>query len=269
MNLHEIEQQIEKMTPEQKQAFLDSEIPEELAKEAAAEVAQADLENALYAYGMMTCDQEIELGEAGEDGLSKEASDEFAAAETEISALIEQGVVELGLDQIEDSAELHKVAMANAALIFEGYCDQLEKVAKAGKKMKGILAAAKKHARGLGEKAKSLGHLAKKHPGKAGMIAAGTAAAGYGAHKMMGKKASELTADEQADYTLEKQATLEIVADGIEKLAAHGKGKGAALMKHLHGLKAMGKKHGKHMAGAAAGGGAAGYMASRMSRKEK
>jgi len=273
----DLEQVIEKMSPEEQKKFLNLELPEELEKEAAAEVAEADFQNALYAYGALTADVEIESEEAGEAGLSKEASENFSAAEAEIAEAIENGYSELGLDEVESDEELHKTAMAAAALIFEGYCDQMEKVAKG--KVKGFMGAMKKHMGRAAEKAKALGSaamkhgkkgvaLVKKHPGKAGLIAAGTAAAGYGAHRMMKKKADELTAAELVDMALEKQATLDVIADGVEKLAAHGKGKGGMIAKGLKHLKAHGKKHGK-MYGAGAAGGVAGYLAGRMHKKHE
>ena len=61
----------------------------------------------------------------------------------------------------------------------------------------------------------------------------------------------------------------EDVVDGIEKLAAHGAKKGGHLAGAWKHLKGMGKKHGKHMAGAAVTGAMGGYLAHRMSKKEK
>lgn len=287
MNLQEVSAAMEKMSEEDLQAILDTEIDADLEKEASDEVAQAELENALYAYGMFKADLEVESEEAGDEGLSKEASAEFENAEKEISEAIETGVAELGLDDIEDDGELHKTAMAAATLIFEGYTDQLEKWAakskKGGKGLKGMMGAmkkklgkgldaAKKHGGKAMASAKKHGgkalQMAKKHPGKAGLLAAGAAAAGYGVKKHMDKKASELSTAEIIDLTLEKQATLNIIGDGLEKLAARGAAKGGMLAKGLAHAKGMAKKHGKHMAGAAAGAGAAGYLAGRMQKKD-
>lgn len=276
MNPAEIEQAIAKLTDEDAKKILAAEFPEELEKEASDEAAAYELQNAFYAYGAMAADLEIE-SECGE--LSKEASEEFAQCDAEITAAIEAGLVELGLDQIEDSVEFHKHAMAAATLVFEGYTDQIEKLAKKGGKEGGIVGTMKKHVGAAAEKAKALGasaakhvkgfgkHVAK-HPGKAGMIAAAGTAAGYGAHHLLHKKASELTADEMIDLTLEKQATLDVIADGIEKLAAHGGKKGAHLAGAMKHIKGFAKKHGKHGA-ISAGVGAAGYLAGRMHKKEK
>lgn len=281
MNLQELEAATEKLTDAQKQEILGMEFDAELEKEASDEVAESDLQNALYAYGMFKADVEVEAEEAGEDGLSKEASEQFEAAETEISAAIEAGVEELGLADIEDEAELHKTAMACAGIIFEGYSDQMEKWAakskKDGKGLKGMYGNMKKKVGALGEKAKGLaakGHkLVKKHPGKAGAIAAGGLALGYGAKKLMDKKASDLSASELIDLTLEKQATVEVVVEGIEKLAARGAAKAGLASKAMGHVKSLHKKHlaghGKQMAGAGAAGAGAGYLAHRMQKKDK
>jgi hypothetical protein len=276
MDLQKLSTAMEKMSEEDLQAILDTEFDAELEKEASDELAQSDLENALYAYGAYKADLEIESEEAGEDGMSKEASENFEAAETEISAAIEAGIVELGLDAIEDDVEMHKTAMSAASLIFEGYTDHMEKCAakskKDGKGLKGMYGAAKKKIGALAGKAGALG---KKH-GKAGALLAGGAALGYGgakAHEHMKKSASELTAAELVDLTLSKQATVEVVADGIEKLAARGSAKAGLLSKGLGHVKALHKKHlaghGKHMAAAGAAGAGAGYLAHRMQKKDK
>lgn len=271
----DLEQAIETMSDADKKAILNEQFDAELEKEAAAEVAETDLQNALYAYGALTADLEVQAEEAGDVGLSKEASEQFESAAAEIETAIDAGVAELGYDQIEDDAELHKVAMASAALIFEGYCDQLEKTAKVGKQIKGMYGSLKKHVGKLSEKAKDLGSkgykMAKNNPGKATAIAAGTAAAGYGAKKLMDKKASEMTGNELAELVLEKQATLDVIVDGIEKLSARGGKMGAKLMKSMGHVKAMAKKHGKkHGAKAAigAGGFAAGYMSRKLQKKD-
>lgn len=271
----DLEQVVEKMSKEDAEKFLALELPEELEKEAAAELAESEFQNALYAYGAMTADLEAQSEDAGEAGLSKEASEGFEAAEAELAAAIEDGVTELGLDECEDDVEMHKVAMASAALIFEGYCDQLEKLAK-GKFAAGAIKSVKKHFGKAVEKGKALGAAAMRH-GKAvakhpatkhSLIAAGGAAAGYGAGKLMDKKASEFTGAELADMVLDRQVTLDTIAEGIEKLAARGHGMGARLAKGMKHLKHLGKKHGMHAA-AGAGGAAAGYMAHKMRKKHE
>lgn len=284
----ELEKAIEAMSAEDKAALLAEDFGADLEKQAADEAAESDLQDALYAYGALTADIEVEAAEAGEAGLSKEASAEFTQAEEEISAAIEAGVQELGLEEIADEVEMHKTAMATAAIIFEGYCDQIEKIAakskKDGKGLKGLYESTKKHvAAGAAKAGKHIGEgvkMVKKHPGKAGMIAAGTAALGYGAHKLhehMSKKASELTAAELVELTFQKQAAMDVVVDGIEKLAAHGAKKGGMLAKGMAHVRALHKKHlaghGRHMAagaGAGAGIGAlSAHLAHRFGRKEK
>ncbi len=288
----DLEQIIENLTDAQKEAILSEELPAEIEKEAAAEVAEADLQNAFYAYGALQADMEIEAEE--NDGLSKEASERFDSATSEIEAAIDQGVQELELDQIEDTVEMHKVAMASAALIFEGYCDQMEKLAKGGKgfmpKVKGVAKTVKKHFMKGVEKAKELGEsgveMAKKH--KTPLIGAASAAAGYGAgrlHAAHKKEASELVSDPNfldilTEAVLEKQAAADVIVEGIEKLAARGKHKAGMLAKAMHGVKAFHKKHLAPHAGktkvvgthalAAGAGGLGGYMAHKMKhRKEK
>jgi hypothetical protein len=288
MDLQKIAEAMDKMSKEDLQAILDTEFDSELEKEASDNLAQADLENALYAYGAYQADLEVMSEEAGEEGLSKEASAEFETADQEISEAIESGIVELGLDNIEDDVELHKTAMMAATLIFEGYTDQMEKWAKeskkAGKGLKGLYGAVKKRVGHVAEKAKEhamkagkhAGKLAKKHGGKAGLVAGGAALAygGMKAHEHMKKQSSELTAGELVDLTLSKQAAVEVIADGIEKLAARGAGKAGMLAKGMGHVKAFHKKHlaghGKHMAAAgAAGAVGGGLLAHRMAKKDK
>jgi hypothetical protein len=273
MNIAEIEAKIEQMSEADRQALLATEFPEELEKQAEAELAENDLADAFYAYGAMTADLEIEACEAGEAGLSKEASAEFEAADQEISAAVEAGLIALGLDQIEDDVELHKQAMAAAAIIFEGYTDQIEKVAVKGGKEKGLVASVKGHVGAAATKAskavKGFGKHVAKHPGKAGMLGAAGMAAGYGVGRLAHKKeASAVTVEELIDLTLQKQATLDIIADGIEKLAAHGGKKGKHLATVLKKVKGFGKHHGAHIGAAGAAGGAAGYLAGRMGKKK-
>lgn len=258
MNQAEIEKLVAGLSEEQVQQLMDLEVPEEIEKEAADEAASQDLQDALYAYGAFQADLEVEAEAAGEAGLSKEASADFAEAEQEIAQAIEAGVQELGLDQIEDEAELHKQAMAAATLIFEGYTDQLEKVAAKGGKLKALAAMVRK--RGRAASKKIYVHVGKHK--NAYLRNAATGALGYGAGRMMQKKASELTAQELVELTLQKQAAVDVVCEGVEKLAAH------AVKKALKAAKALGKKHGKTV-GIGAGAGLAGYVAGRMGKKDK
>jgi hypothetical protein len=278
MNLQEA---MEKMSEEELQTILDTEFDPELEKQAAAEVAQADFIDALYAFGAMTADQEVEAAQDG--GLSKEAQEKFASAEAEIAAAIEQGAQEIGLADMEDEIELHKQAQAAAAVIFAGYCDQLEKIAEGEPgKMKKMYESAKGKAKELYGKAK--GHVSNA-AGKAGAhlkankgsYYAGAAglALGAGAHalaKRHEKKASEMSVEELTGEVLLKMDVVDVVDEGIEKCASIG-AKAMDKMKALGaGVKAHAKKHGKTY-GIGAGGAAAGAMGShlmhRRSKKDK
>jgi hypothetical protein len=258
MTQEEIEKVIAGMSEADQKALLATEFPEEIEKEAAAEAAQGDLVDALYAYGALTADIEVNSAE-GE--LSKEASAEFEAADTEISEAVEAAIEATGLDQMEDEAEMHKHAQAAAAVIFEGYVDQMDKLAKIDmdKARKGAKALGKR-LHGAGKSA--WGHI-KKHKG-AYMAGAGGAALGAGGAAVknhMDKKASDLSKTEMAYAVIEQQNVMEVVADGVEKLAAKA-GKLGKAWKHV---KAFAGKHKHHAAagGAGAAGAMAGYMAAR------
>lgn len=265
MNQAEIEKLVAGLSEEQKQQLLAIEVPEEIEKEAADEAATQDLQDALYAYGAFQADLEVEAEAAGDAGLSKEASSEFAEVEQEIAQAIETGVQELGLDQVEDESELHKQAMAAATIIFEGYTDQLEKVAAKGGKLKALAAMVGKKGKAAAGKVRGAAAKAGKHVAKnkkAYLAGAATGALGYGAGRMHEKKASELTAQELVELTLQKQDAVDLVCEGVEKLAAH------AVKKALKAAKSLGKKHGKTV-GVGAGAGLAGYVAGRMGKKDK
>jgi hypothetical protein len=279
MNLFELAEAAEKLTDAQKQEILGTDLGADLEKEASAEVANADFEAALYAYGAFKADLEVESAIAGETGLNKEASAHFEAAEQELSAAIEAGAQELGLDEIENDADLHKTAMACAAMIMHGYADQMEKMAgmkeKAGAAGK-WLADKARHYRGkavsgakhVGGKAKDLG---KKHGRHAAMVAGG-AALGYGAREAkerMHKKASELTAGELIDMALDRQVTIEVIEEGIDKLANWSAKIGEGATKAKNAVMGAAKAHGGKAA-LVAGGAGAGYLAHKMrSKKEK
>jgi hypothetical protein len=230
--------EIEKMTDAEKQALLNTQFPEELEKEAAAELDTSLLADALYSYGWLQAQRAL----ADVDGLDKVAADDLKAheqAEEEVAEQIEACLQSLGTHVNEDDAELHKEAQVCAALIFDGFSDCIEQgcmdkeaasamAAKAGKMaMKGLhkmKAAGKK----VGKKA--LG-LAKKHGGKAALFGGGAAAAKL--HSAMSKESGALTPEQlveiASDVALEKQATITVIEDGINKLAAKGAHKGKKL----------------------------------------
>lgn len=297
MNLQELGAAMENMSEEELQAILDTEFDAELEKEAAAEldaeVAQENLVDALYAFGAMTADYELEAG-SGE--LSKEAAESFAQAESEISEAVEQGVVALGLNDMEDEVELHKQAQAAAAIIFAGYTDQLEKVAegeeKAGawKKTKDYVTGAakkvKEKAEGAGkyvaEKAKAAGgkmkagagHVGAHLKAKKGLYGAGAAGLALGAGAMAmkkrhEKKASEMGIEELAGEVLCKMDVVDVVSDGIEKCAGWGESAGKKMDSFARGVAHHAKSYKKHYA-AGAGGAAAGALGMHLKhRKDK
>lgn len=252
MNIFE---QIENMSEQEQEQLLATDFGS-LEKEASAELSKMDLVDALYAYGAFVADQEIESTEE----LSKEASAEMASAHEEIAQALEASLVESGILDTEDTAELHKEAQAAAALMFQGYADQIEKVAadegKAGKM-----------AKWLHEKKEAIkgaaGEGMKKHKGKFGLGAAALAAGGaaYAYKKHHEKKASELTVSEISDMVAEDQYINSVISEGLNKLAAAGDvakpGMGAKAKaiweKAKAGVKANAAKHpGKYMMGASA-----------------
>lgn len=282
MDQTEIEQIVEGMSEADKAAVLGTEFPVELEKEAAAELAETDLVDALYAYGAMTADYELE---ATDGELNKEAAADMEAAEQEISEAIEESVVASGLDQVEDEVELHKKAQASAAIIFQGYCDQIEKVAgiaTRAKQVSKLLSSKAKAGMKVAKKglnkgvaaAKDAGAAAGKHVKKnksAYMAAAGGAALGAGAmaaKKHMDKKASELTIDELTVEVLNRMDAVEVVEEGIDKLA----GLGAKAAKKAKSLLSKGQKHikahgKKYLAGGA--GAATGALAMHMKHRSE
>lgn len=285
MDQIELEKYVDSLSEEDKQAILNTEFPEEIEKQAAAAFAEADLIDNLYAYGAMTADMELEDAEAGEAGLSKEASADFEQAEKEISEAIETGVAATGLSELEDEVELHKKAQAMSAVIFQGYTDYIEKMAgkkeHAGKVGKWLASKAKKAGKMMGAAKDS----AKKHGGKvadhmkkhkkAYMVGAGSAALAAGggamAHKHMSKKASELTVDELTGAMLNRMDAVEVVEEGLEKLSSAAGKIGDKVKKHLGTARAhLGAHKEKYSAGAgAAAGGMAAHLAHRMGKKDK
>lgn len=283
-----LQERIEKMSDEEKAQLLATEFDTELEKEAAAELAQSDLVDALYAYGAYVADREVESTEE----LSKEATAEFDAAHAEITAAIEQGLMETGAMDTDDTQELHKQAQVAAAIVFAGYTDQIEKLAadegKMGKlkKFMGDKASkAKDAAKNLAGKAKGAAGKAAAHMGKhKGKYGAGAAAlaAGAGAlayRKKMEKKAGEISYEEMREQMIEDAQLDQVVFDGIAKLAGMGEKAVALKGKAVDGMKAgfakmKASKAGQHVAanktkymvgGAALGGAALG----RASKKDK
>lgn len=240
--INQILKEIETMTDAEKQAVLAAEVPAEMEKEAEAYLDTVALGEALYNYGAL----QGELAVANSEGLDKVASEDLEAHNTalaEVSAEIDTHMQNLGFDAIEDQVEFHKEAQVAAGIIFEGYADSIEKLAK-GKgagAVAAFMAKAKKHGEGAAK------HVAK-HKGKYALGAGAAAAGGYGAHKLMAKKANEATladivdAIDARDLALVGRSELE---GGLDKLAAKGAGKGKAIMAHIKGLYGKAKKHGE------------------------
>lgn len=270
-------EQVEKMTDAEKQAALSAEIPEEIQKEAAAELDSAVLADALYSYGWLNAERAI----AEVDGLDKVAADALAAheqAEAEAAQAIESSLESLGSHLTEDVVELHKEAQAAAALIFNGYSDCLEKNAKAGaghlEKVKGAMKAGYKKLKGA---AKSGGRMAYKHRGKA--AAMGAAAGTYMAAKHLDKHASdeqlsvEQMIDIASEVALEKAVFEAEVGQGIDNLEKVATAKAGKLKELMGAAKKHGKsalKHGLLHRGklGLAGGAAAGLAAHHATKKD-
>ena len=219
-------EEIEQMSDADKKALLEANFGEEMEKEASAELAKADLADALYSYGAYMADREIEEQES----LSKEASEEFDSAHSEITSAIEQGLVESGILETEDTAALHQEAQAAAGIIFRGYSDQVEKLAadegKMAKMKKWMGEKAEKGKEAAKGAAKSVGAHMGKHKGKYGLGAAALAAGAgaYGYKKHHEKKASELTASELSEIVQEEQYLNAVITEGFSKLAEAGEG---------------------------------------------
>ena len=229
----ELLNQIESMSEVEIEALLETQFPEELEKQAAAEIAESELAEALYTYGALSAERAIAELE-GEGDLSKVASEEeiqaHIEAEASVGDAIEAVIAELGLAELEDEVELHKTAQACAAVIFEGYADSLEKIA-AKKGSPGMMRRLKDLADSAKKKTVSAAEAAKKnvltHSGKYGLGAGlGAGAAGM---SLMAKKASDMTVGELVGTI----GGIAILDDGIEKLAKRGKGRGQSLMEKM------------------------------------
>jgi hypothetical protein len=272
MNEQEILEVIESMSEEQIDELMNTEFDEEITKEANAVLDEQVLADALFAFGAYTADREVEEA-AGE--LDKTASENFDAAEAEISQVIEGAVDALGITAMTDEVELHKTAQAAAGIIFAGYTAQLEKIAEEAKAEPGKMHKAKEwmkaQGKKVGEKAKAFGAKVKASPGKSAAIAGGIGALGAGAYlakRHMDKKSSELTARELVDMARAEEAAVEGITAGFENLEKIGSSMGEKMKKGFETVKAHAKTHGKHMAGAAAGGALAAHMAHKMSKKK-
>lgn len=246
------------LTDEQKQALLNEEIPEELEKEAQAEVDQELLTNSLYNYGYLMAAEQLGT-EEGDGDLKKVASEDEikehnAAVEAE-RANIETLVADLGLAEVEDEVEFAKTAEAMAAFMFAGYSDCMVKSAAAGhmkavskyigKARKGMAEAAgaamkhgKKAVKGSRAAAGKALKMIRKHPGKAAGGAAAVGALGFLGKKMHEKHEKRAAAADSVDMALAAQEDMEKIASieqSFEKLASHASKKGDELKKHLKG----------------------------------
>jgi L-fucose mutarotase/ribose pyranase (RbsD/FucU family) len=268
----EILNKVEQMSQEDAEALLNTQFPAELEKEAEAEIDGASLADALYQYGCLTAERAV----AEEEGLDKFAAEDVEAheaSEKEIGEAIESLLTATGTVEIEDEAELHKEAQAAASLVFEGYTDTLEKLAK--DKASFVKGVSKKLHEGM-KKAKDAAKATHKAGKKGGYHALGGLAVGAGAMKakeMLSKKASELTFGEIYDMMFDKMAGDNEVADGIDKIAARASKKAVSFVskmkdKAVEGAKAA-KKHVKGSKGLyGLGAGAVGGFAAGRASKE-
>lgn len=244
MNLNERIEQLEKLSAAELDAIEKefNALPEDLRKEAQQKVDRELLADALYQYGHLKAEREFATFE-GEGDLNKVASEEVIKNHEELENTVGENIETLyeavGIDSIEDEVEFAKEAQAAAGLIFNGYTDALEKIAKAKpgmfknfagaarKGMKAVGDAAKKGAGKVMAGAKAHGRAAKaaikKHPGKA-MAAAGLTglAAGVAGTKKMEKKASEMSVED----IQEELARLSEIDAGLDKLASFAAKKG-------------------------------------------
>lgn len=281
----QIEQILANLTEEEAQALLSTELPEELEKQAAAELASEDLAQALYAFGAYQADREL----AEIDGVEKVAAEQteaFDSAEAEIANAIEEALEASGVLGSEDELTVQKEAQAAAGLIFAGYSAQIEKIAEDAKavpgkmaKVKAALVKMKESAKAHAAKAK--GHVGA-HAGKYGLAAGivGGIAAKHMHDKHMSKKASELSVDELTGQVLAKLASAQEIELGVEKLANAGEAAAKTLMEKLKGHGAAAKEKamaaGKYLkanvkpiAGGAAGGAVVGALGHKaLSKKE-
>jgi hypothetical protein len=255
--MDEIMNELENMTEQELQQLLDADFGDELEKQAEAELSQADLAEALYAYGahVATC----ELLEGQE--LSKEASAEVEEDYEAITQAIEDNLLASGILNNEDTAELHKEAQAAAGIIFKGYSDQLEKAAASASDFMTEAEAKDAPTHAHPNKAKpssatktermkawlsSAGGKIAKNKKALGLGAAGAVGLGAGAYaykKRHEKKASEVTASEMAEIIAEDQWINEVISTGLQKLANDAELSGAELDKKIKASKELERKH--------------------------
>lgn len=207
----ELIKQLENMSEEEIQAIMSAEIPEELEKQAAAELAEAELIAALRTYGALTAERAV-AEVASEGDLSKVASAEeieaHAQAEAELGALIEEALNSLSIAENENEIALHKTAQACAAVIFEGYTGALENLVDASAE---LAPAVEKLAHAAIEKASAQESVA----------------------PLLDKTASEMTVGEIYGAL---HGISEIEA-GVEKLASVGFEKAAKMKEIMEGAK--------------------------------
>lgn len=268
MSLSNLIAEVEQMSQEEKKALLETQFSEDLSKEAEAAVDAMGLAEACYQYGALQAERAV----AEADGLDKVASETLESHEAavgDVGEAIDAHLENLGVAEM-DELEMHKQAQAAAGFIFEGYSDQLEKLAA----MKELKGAVKKVLHSAHGKMKAAGKHIAKHKGKYAAGAGAVAAGAYGSKKLMEKKASDATIGDIIEAIDARDAHFDEVAElqqGVEKLAAKGASKAAELMKKLKSApKEMGKHLKKHKGiyAAGAGGLAAGGVAGRMSKKD-
>lgn len=288
-----IDQILENMTQEEAEQLLATDFGADLEKSASAELAQADLAEALYAYGSFMASVEVDSTEE----LSKEASAEIDEAATEIATAIEESLAEANILDTEDTATLHTEAQAAAGIIFQGYADQIEKIAAEAQasgevsKMQKIKNWAKAQGKKVSESKAAKHVMANKGKYGAGLAAGALLGGGaYAYKKKHEKKASEVTASEMSDIIRADQEIDAVISAGISKLASEGaataakksmKEKMEEMGSKIKGAadKVKASKFGQHVAankgkykigaGAAALGGAGLLAHKMMSKKDK
>lgn len=265
-----IDQILENMTQEEAEQLLATDFGADLEKSASAELAQADLAEALYAYGSFMANVEMDSTEE----LSKEASAEIDEVAVEIAEAIEEALEEAGVLDNEDTVALHKEAQAAAGIIFEGYADELEKIAAKAKEDPSMLAKAQKWVASKGKQiadSKAAKHVvANKNKYGAGLAAGALLGGGaYAYKKKHEKKASEVTASEMSEIIRADQEVDAVISEGISKLAAKANKKmiPAGFMKKVK--KSVMANKGKIGGGALALGGAGLLAKKMMSKKDK
>jgi hypothetical protein len=269
---------------------------EELAKVAAENFES--LADALYAWGAFQADMNHGISVIAEEELDKTAS-ELENIGGELAQNLEDCFAAVGVDQIDDEVLLHKEAAAAAGLIFQGYAEQLEKIAE--DVAKAADPATKKKftdsLKDLGQRLKAkggeLGEHMNKNRGKWGAGAAAAAGAvGAGAYYMKKKRGQEKTAsaadldlDQITEAVIERLEVENEVFEHIDELSKTAASMGERLGTAWKGVKdragqvgtsardAYTRHKGKiHVGGAAAAGAgagaAAGYAAGRRKKKK-